>query len=93
VTRALGAAAEGDREVHEIPLQWGDWLLLCSDGLTEMVSHAEIGAALFAALPDSQRAAQRLVDLANAAGGRDNTSIVLVRALPDGAAAETSGPK
>ncbi|MGE5158495.1 MAG: PP2C family protein-serine/threonine phosphatase [Gemmatimonas sp.] len=87
VTRALGAAADLEPEVHEHPVQPNDWLMLCSDGLTEMVSHAEIGAALFAALPDSQRAAQRLVDLANAAGGRDNTSVLLLRALPDGASA------
>jgi len=91
VTRALGAAADVEPEVHEYPIQSSDWLMLCSDGLTEMVSHAEIGAALFAALPDSQRAAQRLVDLANAAGGRDNTSIVLVRALPGGVLAGTNG--
>ena len=91
VTRALGAAADVEPEVHEYPINANDWLMLCSDGLTEMVSHAEIGAALFAALPDSQRAAQRLVDLANAAGGRDNTSVVLLRPLPDGARVETNG--
>lgn len=83
VTRALGAAADVEPEVHEHPLRPADWLMLCSDGLTEMVSHAEIGAALFAALPDAPRAAQRLVDLANAAGGRDNTSVIIVRVTAD----------
>jgi len=91
VTRALGAAADVEPEVHEHPLGPADWLLLCSDGLTEMVSPSEIGAALFAALPDAQRAAQRLVDLANAAGGRDNTSVMLLRWLPDGVNSVTNG--
>lgn len=91
VTRALGAAADVEPEVREHPLQPGDWMILCSDGLTEMVSHAEIGAALFAVLPDSQRAAQRLVDLANAAGGRDNTTVLLMRLLPSGDSAGMNG--
>lgn len=79
VTRALGATGDVEPEVHDFPLRVGDVLMLCSDGLTEMVDDAQIASAIFASVPDVQRAAQRLVDLANAAGGRDNVSVIVVR--------------
>lgn len=79
VTRALGAGGDVDPEVNEYPLRVGDVLILCSDGLTEMVDDVQIAGAVFASVPDVQRAAQRLVDLANAAGGRDNVSVIIVR--------------
>lgn len=79
VTRALGAAEDVEPEVHDFPLRVGDVLMLCSDGLTEMVDDSQIAGAIFASVPDVQRAAQRLVDLANAAGGRDNVSVIVVR--------------
>jgi protein phosphatase len=79
VTRALGAGGDVDPEVNEYPLRVGDVLMMCSDGLTEMIDDAEIASAIFASVPDVQRAAQRLVDLANAAGGRDNVSVIVVR--------------
>lgn len=89
VTRALGASPEIEPEVRDYDLRAGDLLLLCSDGLTEMVTGADI-AALLRTQTDLSEAARRLVDLANQAGGRDNTSVVLVRVTPahgDGAAA------
>ena len=79
VTRALGAGGEVEPEVNDYPLRVGDVLMLCSDGLTEMVDDVQIAGAIFASVPDVQRAAQRLVDLANAAGGRDNVSVIVVR--------------
>ncbi len=79
VTRALGAGGEVEPEVNEFPLRVGDVLTMCSDGLTEMVDDVQIAGAIFASVPDVQRAAQRLVDMANAAGGRDNVSVVVVR--------------
>jgi PPM family protein phosphatase len=79
VTRALGAAEHVEPEVHDYPLRVGDVLMLCSDGLTEMVDDTQIARAIFASVPDVQRAAQRLVDMANAAGGRDNVSVVVIR--------------
>lgn len=81
VTRALGASPDIEPEVHDYDLRDGDLLLLCSDGLTEMVSCDEI-AGVLGAYADLPEAARRLVDLANQAGGRDNTSIVLVRVKP-----------
>jgi protein phosphatase len=79
VTRALGAGGEVEPEVNDCLLRVGDVLMLCSDGLTEMVDDVQIAGAIFASVPDVQRAAQRLVDMANAAGGRDNVSVIVVR--------------
>jgi serine/threonine protein phosphatase PrpC len=79
VTRALGAGAEIEPEVHDYDLRAGDVLLLCSDGLTEMVQDGEIERVLQGTLPDITESARRLVVMANEAGGRDNISVVLVR--------------
>jgi protein phosphatase len=79
VTRALGASPDIEPEIHDYDVRAGDVLLLCSDGLTEMVAHAEIGNLVRGLLPDITEAARRLVDAANQAGGRDNTSVVLVQ--------------
>lgn len=81
VTRALGVEDTVLLDVQEVELAPGDLLLLCSDGLNDMLTDADIAAILAApdALTDKSR---RLVDEANARGGRDNVSVVLVRALP-----------
>ena len=79
VTRALGAGGEVEPEVNDYPLRVGDVLMLCSDGLTEMIDDVQIAGAIFASVPDVRRAAQRLVDMANAAGGRDNVSVIVIR--------------
>jgi protein phosphatase len=78
VTRALGASAEVDPEVRDYALQAGDLVMMCSDGLTEMISFAEIGEQLASCKGDVQEVARRLVDKANDAGGRDNVSVVVV---------------
>jgi protein phosphatase len=88
VTRALGAGAEIEPEVHDYDLRAGDVMLLCSDGLTEMVQDGEIERVLHGTLPDITEAARRLVVMANEAGGRDNISVVLVRVHPPEAADE-----
>lgn len=79
ITNVVG----GDRtgvfvEAHAVELHAGDHLLLCSDGLTEMVTDETI-AAVLRALPEPQAACERLLQEANAAGGRDNITIVIVR--------------
>src|SRR6516165_357254 len=66
--RALGANPDVDVEVDEIDLMPRDVLLLCSDGLTRMVSEPEIAGKLQAET-DPTTAAQKLVDLANERGG------------------------
>jgi protein phosphatase len=52
--------------------------MMCSDGLTEMISFSEINAQLGSYNGNVQEAARRLVDMANDAGGRDNVSVVVV---------------
>ena len=88
VTRAVGASPSLDPEVHDYELESGDILLLCSDGLTEMVSNADIGAMVGNDESDIAQAARRLVEAANDAGGRDNCSVILVRV--DGSFAEVA---
>jgi serine/threonine protein phosphatase PrpC len=96
VTRAVGASPTLDPEVHDYDLQGGDIILMCSDGLTEMINNAQIGALVGGDENDIAHAARRLVDSANEAGGRDNCSVILVRvdgAPPESAAGvERPGP-
>jgi PPM family protein phosphatase len=63
-------------ELHHLRLADGDRLLLCSDGLTEMVSDAEIAAVLEKG-KTAMESCQTLVDLALEAGGKDNITVVL----------------
>jgi serine/threonine protein phosphatase PrpC len=89
--RALGVDPEVHVEVDEQLLLEGDTVLLCSDGLTRELSDAQIAAVLGDA-DDPQEAADRLVDLANQAGGEDNISAIVVHhsAKPSGAIARMS---
>jgi protein phosphatase len=79
VTRAVGASPLLEPEVGVYDLQSGDILLLCSDGLTEMATDSQIESILCEDVQDISRAARRLIDTANGAGGRDNISVILVR--------------
>ena len=78
VTRALGADADLDPEIHCHRPAVGDLYLLCSDGLSEMIGASEIGGLLAAGRHDPALAARRLVDMANEAGGRDNVSVIVL---------------
>jgi PPM family protein phosphatase len=77
--RALGAHPEIEVDAEEHMLLGRDVLLLCSDGLTRMVTEPEIAGTLQAE-PDPTKAAQRLVDLANDQGGADNVTVIVARA-------------
>ncbi len=77
LTRALGVDEELDVDELTLELRPGDRILICSDGLTGMVDEDAIARAL-AEAPDPQTASDRLVEMANDAGGDDNiTAIVL----------------
>jgi len=65
-------------EAHAVEIRAGDRLLLCSDGLTEMIADDAI-AAVLAAEADPETACTQLVAQANAAGGRDNITVLIVR--------------
>lgn len=80
VTRALGVSPEVNVDVRELLVQSGDLFLLCSDGLTDMLEDEQLIEPLLGHAP--QRAAVRLIQAANAAGGHDNISVILVEANP-----------
>lgn len=65
-------------EAHAVEVRPGDRLLLCSDGLTEMVTNDAIAATLRAEL-DPESGCRRLVAQANETGGRDNITVLIVR--------------
>jgi protein phosphatase len=81
VTRALGIERHVELEMHEHDVEPGDVFLLCSDGLSEMVSDGQLFTILLreAALPEK---ATLLVAAANENGGKDNISVVLAKAGP-----------
>ncbi|MCY3839127.1 MAG: Stp1/IreP family PP2C-type Ser/Thr phosphatase [Gammaproteobacteria bacterium] len=78
VTRAIGAEPTLAPDIAALDLEDGDLLLLCSDGLTEHLEDDEIARHL-AEASDLDETADRLVEAANAAGGSDNVTVVLVR--------------
>ena len=78
ITRALGIEPEVEVDTWSYPVRAGDVLLLCSDGLTSMVPEERV-AAILAPAPTLERAASHLIEEANAAGGRDNITVILAR--------------
>jgi len=79
LTKALGAQDDVDFEVVDQELTHGDIVLLCSDGLTNMVPDKRILDIVSAHRGDLERASEALVAEANSQGGRDNISVILVR--------------
>ncbi|MFV0679263.1 Stp1/IreP family PP2C-type Ser/Thr phosphatase [Ottowia sp.] len=79
VTRALGVEDAVLLDVQESPVQQDDIYLLCSDGLTDMVAEADI-ADFFSETEGLPELAYGLIDMANMAGGRDNISVVVIKA-------------
>ena len=67
-------------DVRELAVQPDDYLLLCSDGLTNAVPEATVSNAI-ARLRDPQRICDELVDLANRHGGPDNITVVVVAVI------------
>jgi protein phosphatase len=78
VTQALGGSSEPSVDVMETTIDEGDLYLLCSDGLNSMLTDTEI-AALIAEGGTLEETCSRLIDAANARGGNDNISVVLLR--------------
>jgi protein phosphatase len=77
LTRALGVRRSVEADLAELTPAANDSFVLCSDGLTTHVSDEEIAATVLGA-PDLEGACDRLVDMANARGGEDNITVVLV---------------
>jgi protein phosphatase len=76
--RALGAHPEVEIDVDEVEIYPRDVLLLCSDGLTRMITEPEIAGTLQAETVPSA-AAEKLITLANESGGVDNITVIVAR--------------
>ncbi|HEY9209731.1 Stp1/IreP family PP2C-type Ser/Thr phosphatase [Acidovorax sp.] len=83
VTRALGVEPHVQMEVNEFQVAPDDLFLMCSDGLTDMVSDADLAEMVRAPLPLEDKATL-LIDTANAYGGRDNISVLLAHMAAGG---------
>jgi serine/threonine protein phosphatase PrpC len=78
ITRALGADEEVDVDTAVVPIEAGDRILLCSDGLSDMVSEGGISLILAESPDDPEKAARGLLSAALDAGGNDNITVVVV---------------
>lgn len=77
ITRAVGASETVEADYFSVELEEGDVVLMCTDGLTNMLEDEEIRMILNGAR-DIVEKAQALIDAANANGGKDNISVVLI---------------
>jgi len=94
VTRALGIEGDVSADSWTLPMLVGDRYVLCSDGLVDEVDDEQI-ASILRASSDAQLAADTLVAAANANGGRDNVTVVVVDVaddVPDSAATTATTP-
>jgi len=89
ITRALGVDEDVDVDLMTFELSDGDRLLICSDGLSSMISADQI-AGVLAGTGGAQAAAEQLVELANEAGGEDNITAVVVDFGGEGGATTAS---
>jgi PPM family protein phosphatase len=78
ITRALGPEETVEVDTRSFRARPGDLFLLCSDGLTSMVPEARL-AELLRTYPKLRAAGEALIAAANAAGGRDNITVILLR--------------
>lgn len=81
ITRVLGSGGELRPDIVEVPVEEGDRILICSDGLTSMVSDERI-AEILAQNDEPPTAARLLVEAALASGGEDNVTVVVIDVLP-----------
>ena len=80
LVRVLGREPDVLVDVNEVPVKAGDYLLLCSDGLTRMVPDRTVADAI-GRLREPQRICDYLIDAANKRGGDDNITVVVVQVL------------
>jgi PPM family protein phosphatase len=92
VTRALGAPDDPEADFWLLPVHAGDRMLVCSDGLTGELTDRRVAEVLLVEA-DPQRAADRLVGEALAAGGRDNITVIVVDATGLTDALERTAPR
>jgi PPM family protein phosphatase len=81
VTRALGVEPNVEVEIQEVEVQKGDYFLLCSDGLPDMVEDEDIHLTINTFNTSIQTIGEQLIKLSNDNGGRDNVSIIVVKTV------------
>ena len=79
--RALGVEPSVEVEVQEIDVVKGDYILMCSDGLPDMVEDEDIHLTISTFNNNIDTIGQQLIKLANDNGGRDNVSVILVQVV------------
>ena len=82
VTQALGVAPTIDAHVHAIDVREEDVILVCSDGLSDLVAHDDIELIVNTLKINLPLAARTLIDTAKDNGGYDNVSVILARVVP-----------
>jgi protein phosphatase len=82
LVKALGPGYPSTPEVTHHPLQSDDVILLCTDGLTKLIPDADILSIIVESRRSPEECCQRLIDRANAAGGTDNTTVLLITPIP-----------
>lgn len=83
VTKAMGQDPPVEPTFTELTVMANDWLLICSDGLTSMISDEAIKAELNNAKGNPDYLVEALVKAANDAGGKDNISVIAIQVLSD----------
>lgn len=77
ITRAIGAGEEIAVDFFEMKLEQGDTILMCSDGLTNMIEDEEIREIIESQKTPEQKA-EKLVQIANKNGGKDNIAVIII---------------
>ena len=83
ITRAIGASEDVDIDFFEVGLKDSDIILMCTDGLTNMVDDEEIFSVIRSA-ENVDRMGEELIKHANHSGGKDNIGVVLVKVTDEG---------
>jgi protein phosphatase len=81
VTRALGVEPTVEVEIREHPVARGDFYVLCSDGLSDMVEDEDIHLTIATFNDNLDTIAKQLIQLSNEHGGRDNISVIMTQVV------------
>ena len=83
ITRAVGTEENVEIDFFDLKLEKGQWFLMCSDGLSNMVEDNEIHRILGEASKEERDPSLALIEQANANGGKDNIAVIAVQPFSD----------
>lgn len=78
ISRALGISNDVEVDISEVKLRHGDTMLLCTDGLTNMLQDQDILSAVMELMPSPEKITERLINQANRNGGIDNITVITI---------------